>query len=100
MLLYVGCEVYFCAASGAGTQVGAGFGLDVGRDWWMSSESCVDVSAGSPHASEWLQTWSESSGMVAEVATEVTLEGWTLELGWALERKDRMYSFTLLMNDC
>ena len=46
----------------------------------MSPDSCVDVSAGSPHASEWLQTRSESSGMVAEVATEVALEGWTLGL--------------------
>ena len=45
----------------------------------MSSDSRVDVSVGSPHAPEWLQTWSESSGMVAEVATEVA-EGWTLGL--------------------
>ena len=41
----------------------------------MSPDSRVDVSAGSPHASEWLQMWSESLGMVAEVATRVALEG-------------------------
>ena len=48
--------------------------LKVGADGLDVGTYGVDVSAGSSHASEWLQAWSISSGMVVEVGTEVALD--------------------------
>ena len=84
----------------AGSPTVAENGLKIGADGPDVGTDGVAPSVVHSGVTEPSGTWSESPGMVADVDIEVALESWTLGLDWTLERKERMYSLTLLMNDC